>query len=351
MKITFLTPHINISGGVKMILGYADKLAKLGHRVTVVCPQPAFVKRKIKGIPIVYPQRAIMNILKHKPDWIEGAAEIKYVPSYDEKYIPNSDIVVAGNYQSALYVGKYSSKREIKFHLIQHDETLYHGPEKKVLEAYSLPLRKIVVSSWLKEVLKDKFNLDSELIVNPVDLDMFYPARSSYSENKRICMLHHTLDWKGVSDGVEAFEIAKKKHPEVQLVIFGAHKKVVNIKCEYYYKPSKDKLREIYNSCSIFLCPSWKEGFGLPSAEAIACKCVLVTTDTGGCRDYAIHKKTALVSPPKKPEALAENLIKLLDDKDLLKRIAQNGYEHIKQFTWDKAVDKMEKIFLQNLSK
>ena len=162
-------------------------------------------------------------------------------------------------------------------------------------------------------------------------------------------MLHHIYEWKGASDGIEAFEIAKKKHPEIELVIFGTHKKAVNYECEYHYKPSKDKLREIYNSCDIFLCPSWKEGFGLASAEAMACKCALVTTDNGGCWDYAVHEKTALVPPPKNPEKLAENLIRLLKDNGLLKNIAQNGYEHIKQFTWDKAVDKMEKVFVEEL--
>ena len=47
MKITFLTPHINISGGVKIILGYADRLIRRGHEVTVICPQPALTRRAI----------------------------------------------------------------------------------------------------------------------------------------------------------------------------------------------------------------------------------------------------------------------------------------------------------------
>ena len=87
------------------------------------------------------------------------------------------------------------------------------------------------------------------------------------------------------------------------------------------------------------------------SMEAMACKCALVTTNNGGCRDYAIHGKTALVSPPKRPEELAENLIRLLESEDLLKTIAENGYQYVRQFTWDKAVNKMEELFQAELNK
>ena len=38
------------------------------------------------------------------------------------------------------------------------------------------------------------------------------------------------------------------------------------------------------------------------------CGTALVTTDTGGSRDYALNEETALVSPQKNPDALKKNL-------------------------------------------
>jgi len=349
MNITFLTPHIYISGGVKMILSYSDRLAKRGHEVNVICPQPTFAKKSVKGIPIVYPKRFQLNFFNYKPDWVEVSADIKYVPSYEERYIPDGDIVVATASYTAPYVINYQSKKGRKFYFIQSYESLYYGDKNKVDETYQYPIKKIVVSNWIKEILKDKFNVDSEVIVNPIDFGIFYPTRNAYNKNKRICMLHHNYTWKGVNEGVKAFKKVKKKRPEIELVMFGTRRKEIEFNYEYHYRAFDDKLRKIYNSCDIFLCPSWKEGLGMSSMEAMACKCGLVTTDTGGNWDYAIHKKTALVSPPKNPKALAENLTRLLDDEDLLKKIAQNGYEHIKQFTWDKAIDRIESIFLSEI--
>jgi len=355
MRITFLTPHINVSGGVKAILEYAHRLYKRGHEVTVICPQPTFLEMRIRGrnIPTFLPKRFLMNVLKHKPFWIDVAANIKCVASWEEKHIPDGDIVVATAWQSAPYVKDYSTQKGKKFYLIQHYETLYHAPnnEQKADETYRYNLRKIVISSWLKMIMREKFNSEAELLVTPVNLNQFYPTRNGYNDKKRICMLHHFYSWKGVNDGIESFEIAKKKFPEIQLVMFGANLRKVNTCYEYYYRPWGNELREIYNSCDIFLCPSWREGLAMCSMEAMACKCALVTTNNGGCGDYAIHEKTALVSPPRDSGKLAGNLIRLLENESELKTVAQDGYDHVRHYTWDKALDKMEKIFRKELQK
>lgn len=352
MRITFLAPSINISGGIKTILGYADRFAKRGHEVSVVCLFPKIGAKKIKKISILYPKRLLMNIIKYKPNWIDLSANIKYVPSFHEKYIPDGDIVVATAWETASYVASYNPRKGSKFYLFMHYEFLHEDGckyDRVDRFTYKLPLRKIVTSSNLRKILKEKFNEDSILIPQPVDTHIFYPTRLTYNKNKRVCMLRHKGEWKGISDGVKAFRLAKKKYQNIKLVMFGCNGKYDNPDGEFYYRPSNEQLRKIYNSCDIFLCPSWREGFGLPSAEAMACKTALVTTNHGGCCDYAFHEKTALVSEPKNAEELAKNLVRLLDDKALLRVIAEKGYRHIQKFTWNQAIDKMEQYFESNL--
>ena len=350
MKITFLTPHIDISGGVKIILGYASGLAERGHEVNIICPQRN--PRKIRRLAVVYPKRAIMNLLRHKPNWIDVAANIRYVSSFKEKYIPEADVVVATAWQTAYFVNSYSAKRGRKFYLFQHYERLWHdGTDNDCDEgSYNLPLKKIVISSCLQEILKKRFSQESILIENPIDHHIFYPTRYGVAKTKRICMLYHHLPLKGVADGIRAFEITKKGYPDAQLVMFGSRARSEFFEYEFHYRPSNEQLREVYNSCDVFVCPSWREGFGLPSAEAMACRCALVTTDNGGCRDYAIHGKTALVSPPQNPQALADNLGRLLSDEAMLERIAESGCEHIRQFTWERAVSRLEEVFLKDFN-
>jgi glycosyltransferase involved in cell wall biosynthesis len=74
----------------------------------------------------------------------------------------------------------------------------------------------------------------------------------------------------------------------------------------------------------------------------------LVSTDNGGVREYAEHEVTALLSPPKNPEALAQNIVRLLENDDLRIRIAKAGHERIQQFTWERSTDLLEQ-FLKDI--
>ena len=83
--------------------------------------------------------------------------------------------------------------------------------------------------------------------------------------------------------------------------------------------------------------------------EAMACRCALVTADTGGCLDFAINEKTALVSSSRDIEGLYKNIVRLLDDKALLESISQNGYDKISEFDWRKSCDQLVNLFEKSL--
>ena len=60
---------------------------------------------------------------------------------------------------------------------------------------------------------------------------------------------------------------------------------------------SQPDLGREYDAAQVFVVGSWFEGFCQPGLEAMACGVPLVTTDNGGCREYAIDGETALVVP------------------------------------------------------
>ena len=79
--------------------------------------------------------------------------------------------------------------------------------------------------------------------------------------------------------------------------------------------------------------------------EAMACKIPVVTTNTGAVLDYAIPGKTALISHSMDVKSMANNILELLDDESRRKTMAEMGYRHVQQFTWDKTTNRLEKIF------
>jgi glycosyltransferase involved in cell wall biosynthesis len=82
----------------------------------------------------------------------------------------------------------------------------------------------------------------------------------------------------------------------------------------------------------------------------MSCGAALTSTDNGGARVYARHGRNALLSPPGRPEALAENVLQLLNDSALRRTLARQGHSDIREFTWPKAIDSMERLIEELLS-
>ncbi len=357
MKITFVLPGYTEFpiGGYKVIYEYANRLVRRGHEVTIAYRQRRFaVRRPFRPLRSwLGRQKALLADYSRRPHvgWfaLDDKVKLIKVPDLDAHHVPNADAIFATAWQTASCVNNYSSDKGEKFYLIQHYEGLFHGVKTQVDQTFRYPMTRIVVSSWLQQILHQHFDADSELIINPIDFDLFYPTRKTYNRRIRICMFYHVWEWKGMRDGIEAFRLAQKKCPDIQLVLFGSHTRHVDdIDCEYHFRPTNAELRQIYNSCDIFLCPSWAEGFGLTSAEALACRCCLVSTDTGGNRDFAIDEETALLSPPKDPPLLAENLVRVIQNRELLSKLALAGFERVHRFTWEDALGRLETILARH---
>jgi glycosyltransferase involved in cell wall biosynthesis len=46
---------------------------------------------------------------------------------------------------------------------------------------------------------------------------------------------------------------------------------------------------------------------------------------------------------------MADAILRLLSDKDLCRKLKEEGLKTAQQFTWDKTADKVEKLFEQTL--
>jgi len=336
VKVSFLAPHVRIAGGVRAILTYADRLSRRGHDVTVV-------------VPAKHPWSAwVRNVQEQGPDWIaDFRPRIRWVSRWDPARLPAGDALVATAWQSAPAAAAAPRICGAKFYLIQHFESLYHGDAPRVDATYRLPLRQIVISTWLKDIMRERFGTDSELVVTPVDGALFHPVPGARSNDAlRVLMLHHDYAWKGVREGVEAMSAVKVQHPSLQLVGFGvkAPREALPYD-EFYENLPQGRLAWLYSRCPIFLCPSWDEGLGMPAMEAMACGAALVTFDNGGSRDYARDGATALVAPRRDVGALARCLERMVSDRALRERIAAHGREFITQsFDWDRATVRLETI-------
>ena len=274
-------------------------------------------------------------------------ARIVWVARWAADALPDGDAIVATAWQSAGVVAAAPDRCGAKLYLVQHYESLYHGDPAAVDATYRLPLIKIVISTWLRDVMRERFAADAEVLVTPVDRELFHRVPVELTTSRpRVLMLHHEYPWKGVVDGLAAVDRVRPRVPGLCLVGFGVKPPRRALPYdEFHANPPQQALAALYSGCDIYLCPSWDEGLGMPSMEAMACGAALVTYDNGGCRDYARDGETALVAPRRDVEALAAGLARLATDPALRARLAAAGATCVTTaFDWERAVTRLEAV-------
>jgi glycosyltransferase involved in cell wall biosynthesis len=95
----------------------------------------------------------------------------------------------------------------------------------------------------------------------------------------------------------------------------------------------------IYQKASVLVMPSLYEGFGMPILEAMASGCPVIASDIPVLRESGGN--AALFAKAGDSDSFSFNIKKLLNDKLLQKELAEKGKQHLKNFSWDKNVEKI----------
>jgi glycosyltransferase involved in cell wall biosynthesis len=358
LRITFLLPMsaAKPAGGFKVVYEYANFLAARGHKINVVHPNLLRIEEPLSsfGLRTRIKIRARYFWMKwtrrYCPDhWftVSPSVGMLWTETLAPENVPDADIVVATAWETAEWAVTYPSSKGRRFYIIQHLET-WSGPEQRVFDTWRMPLEKIVIAGWLQRVATE-MDEGTHLIPNGMDFTHFKQTVPSEDRDPhQLLMLYHIVKWKGSADGLAAFELARKMIPKLSLTLFGIDPAPANLPpgVKYHHQPPQDALNGFYNQAAIFISPSWTEGWGLPPAEALMCGGAIAVTRGGADEAFAIHNETALVSPIKDPLALAENIVRLVRDRDLRLRLAKRGHELIQQFTWERSGAALEALML-----
>jgi glycosyltransferase involved in cell wall biosynthesis len=333
------------SGGFKVVYEYANRLSKAGFTVNVI--HPIFNKKN----PFEYSLNksfflTIKQYIKHKlfkPNiyWHEVDHNVRIIvtTSLDEKNIPNAEFIIATAWITAEFVVKYASDKGIKYYLVQ-DFYPYLGRKEDIEKTWQYPMKKIAISKWISSLIMDSGANKNDVIYIPngIEHNVFYKTNPDELRQVDIIFQYSEINYKNCEIGIQAIEKLKNDFPNLQVVAYGfdCSKRVFPSYFKLFNKINSEDLAKIFNQSKIFLSTSLCEGFALPPAEAMACGCMVITTDNGGNRDYAINGYSAIVTD-NSVDDIYNNLKKTLNDNALRKGIAEKGNHLIKSFTWENA--------------
>ncbi len=149
--------------------------------------------------------------------------------------------------------------------------------------------------------------------------------RSRAMPNQILCVSRLEAE-KGIGVLLSAFAILYKKHPEVSLVIVGdgSQRKTLEklsrsfkIHDAVLFAGASDDVATYLSRASVYVQPSYFEGWGLAVIEAAAAGLPIVMTDVGCAGEVIKHEESGLVVPTGSAAALAGALERVMKDEAL----------------------------------
>lgn len=329
------------------------RISKRGHEVTIFSSEFKNCKKEeiIDGIRIIreggkysvyFKARKYYKNVFSKESFDVIIDEINTLPFFTPCFVNRGEILIALIHQLAREYWFYETIFPINF-------IGYHILEDRFLKNY-LEIPTITVSNSTKY---DLINLGFKKVFLVSEGINFNPLRKlpKKSEKPEIIYLGRLKRAKRVDHVLNAFKIVKEKIPDAKLLIVGSGylrnylEKIAGDDVTFFgYVSEKEKIK-LLSEAWVLINPSIREGWGINVIEANACGTPCIAYDVPGLRDSIVDGKTGiLVKENGSVEALANAIIRVLEDEKLRKRLSKNALRWAKRFSWDKSAREFENI-------
>lgn len=347
MRLSFVLSSLQLSGGVQVVVEYANRLAARGHQVNLVTPRgacaPEVTQRIARGVTVC--ESAASLGARHNL-----VTRLRLMWSL-WRALPPSDIIIATHTPTIVPVclatlGRRSQRAWLYMDYAEMFQArpiegwlLRHGPRGfDRLATLSEAGRAAARQAGAQQATVIGLGLTDE--------EHFVPQARAANAQPVAMYLGDGRPRKGLADFLAAAEAAQQSVPDLHLLIVTKDRPELTtaLPVEHIVKPERSALPDLYRRADVFVSTSWGEGFGLPPLEAMACGVPVALTDSGGVRDYARPEENCLLVPPHAVDQLAAAMIRLLNDRAFAQRVGQAGVTTAAHFQWEACVDRLEAV-------
>ena len=201
----------------------------------------------------------------------------------------------------------------------------------------------IVPSSFLLAVF-EKYGFRAGIVPNIVNLDAFRPAEATPA-TPHLIVTRHLEPIYDIASALRAFAIVVAQHADARLTVVGSgpdREKLEQLagdlgiatRIEFTGPLENSRLPALYRTASVAVNTSLVDNFPISLLEAMASGVPIVSTNVGGIPHLVQHEVTALLVPPSQPAALANAVLRVLDDPALASRLRSAGLEEVQGYAW-----------------
>lgn len=206
-----------------------------------------------------------------------------------------------------------------------------------------------------------KYKCQTTFIPNPLSFSVDEKANIDTDVILNIGRLDYV---KGHDILIEAFKIVIEKYPKKILKIVGKDwgekmklmelLKKLDINKNVFLIEGSNKVSKYYQEASMFILPSREEGFSMVMLEAMEYGIPLIASNTIGPLYLIKNKENGLLFEKGNITALAEKIILLIEDKNLKRKIVQNGLLTAEKYSlgnitkiWNERISRFSKEIAQ----
>lgn len=338
MKIAFILPHANLTGGMKALLQQAKNLTAHGH----------IVKLYWRNADTSMPSWSILD----KNDYAEQIAIPKDVKPVD--FIKDVDVIILGwmmqSYEfftSKIPVVLWEQGSEWLFgdyhQPVSHDFYWRHHMHRSL----RLPVNIVSVSHITQAVLEKVFKRKSGIFPCGIDIDFYKPSPKKDEDVPTILLVGNaSLAFKGFAFAFDALETLWNQGARFKVKWasqVGVKHGKISFPLEVIVHPSQEELVKLYGSSDIYFSTSLYEAYSLPPLEAMACETAVVSSDNGGIHSYAENGDNCIIFEQGDLSSAVSALNLLINDKKERRRLAENGRKTALENSCDKTICHLEK--------
>jgi L-malate glycosyltransferase len=200
----------------------------------------------------------------------------------------------------------------------------------------------VVPSAYLVDVFA-RFGLPAKAIANVVDMNQF-SFRLRIPLRPRLICSRGFHPYYGVEDVVRAFSVIREKHSDAVLYLLGAGPSERAIRelvkslrlpgVEFTGAVPHHEIANCYERADIFINASRLDNMPVSILEAFASGTPVVTTAGGGIRYMVENERTGLVCESGDWQSLAENVLRLLREPELARRLSETAHSESTKYHW-----------------
>jgi len=215
---------------------------------------------------------------------------------------------------------------------------------KRTLEAAD---RVVVVHEEAREVYAE-FVDESKLRTIPLGVDPDVFEYSQPADTKELVAIGSLRRRKGYDVLLDALDIIRQEHPDVQLNVFGDGPLEDELRAQvgrldlggnvtFHGYVEQSIVRDHLSRARAFVHPSRSESFSLVRLEAMSTGCPMVVTDISGAREMVREGEEGFVVPIESPEPIADAVTTLFSDYELTKEISRRARARVEEkYDWRK---------------